>query len=137
MIAEPTSTVGVDVLRENDLYIESLQTAVDRGEFSLDHMPSLVTKIVHENRWQRRWVRALQREVTFARFADFVGTKTPEGLGASVTMLKRMCSDDPTALAAIDEALENPKHLHINRGDDHNIHISTEVSSLSVAPGDC
>jgi len=100
--AEP---IQVDILRENDNFIEALQTATDRADFSLDHLPSLLTTVINENRWQRRHVRSMQKVVSFSSFIEFVTAKTPAGLGASVAMLMRMCGDDENALKALDGAV--------------------------------
>lgn len=103
----------VDVLRENDNYVEALQTATHSADFGLDNLPALLVQVIAENRWQARWVRALKHEVSFATFAEFATEKTPAGLGTSVDMLKRMCRDVPEALDALDRAVQG-KH-----GGDH------------------
>ncbi|MDQ3540090.1 MAG: hypothetical protein M3440_05330 [Chloroflexota bacterium] len=95
----------VDVLRENDNYVESLQTATHSADFGLDNLPALLVKVINESRWQTRWSRPLKREVTFPSFAAFANERTPAGLGISVDMLKRMCRDNDEALTAIEKAL--------------------------------
>lgn len=96
----------VDVLRENDNYVESLQTATHSADFGLDNLPALLVKVINEDRWQTRWSRSLKREVTFPSFAAFATERTPAGLGTSIDMLKRMCRDNPEAVDAIDRALK-------------------------------
>ncbi len=40
----------VDVLRENDNYVESLQTATHSADFGLDNLPALLVKVINEER---------------------------------------------------------------------------------------
>jgi hypothetical protein len=42
--------------------------------------------------------------VHFARFMEFVQSSLPEGLGADLPTVKKLCSDDPEALDLLDRA---------------------------------
>ena len=131
----------IDVMRENDGFIEALQTAVNSADFGLDHLPQLLFRIIDEHRWQCRYVRALKREVEFARFTEFATTATPAGLGTSLVTLERMCSDDRTALDALEQATTggegNPTGINqytkastgLLGGTDNNVHSSTSRES--------
>jgi hypothetical protein len=54
-------------------------------------------------------VEALNKraEVSYIRFADFVAARPPEGLGADVSLLVRICAEDPEALDLLDRAVQN------------------------------
>ncbi len=123
----------VDVLRENDNYVEALQTATHSGEFGLDNLPSLLIEVIGKDRWRTRWVRSLKREVTFSSFTAFATEREPAGLGASIAMLKRMCGDNPAALSKLDEAVTgkpgNPTGANQYRGIVDNVHNSTDRES--------
>ena len=96
----------VDLMLENDSIVESLQTAVHRGEFGLGSVPILVKRVIQEHRWQERVVRAHGRETRFDRFIDFVVALPPDGLGADLPTIKRLCGDDPEAIDLIDQATQ-------------------------------
>ncbi|MGI8406029.1 MAG: hypothetical protein ACR2OE_14925 [Thermomicrobiales bacterium] len=121
----------VDVLRENDNYIEALQTATHSADFGLDNLPSLLTTVITEDRWQVRWVRSLKREVTFASFADFATARTPAGLGTSIEMLKRMCRDNRTALDALDKTTAGTDGAPI--GNQNAFRKKTTVDNVHIA----
>ena len=95
-------------LVENDGLVESLQHALHSGEVGLSLVPPLIKRVIEEERWHERYVRVIREEARFDRFVDFVEASPPEGLGADVPLVERLCSDDPEALRLIREATSNP-----------------------------
>lgn len=98
--------MGVDVLRENQLYVESLQSTIERGGLAIETLPRLLVEIVDGDRWRRRIARVHHSEVAFDDFAVFTSTKTPDGLGISLDQLRKLCRDHPDAIDAIDRATQ-------------------------------
>lgn len=99
----------VNRLVENDGLVESLQHALHSGEVGLSLVPPLVKRVIEEQRWHERYVRVIREEARFDRFVDFVEASPPEGLGADVPLVERLCADDPEALRLIREATVNPR----------------------------
>lgn len=102
--------MDVDVLRENDSFVSSLQQAFHSGEVGLSNVPALIKRVIAEDRWRCRYVRVLAREVGFPSFAAFLGAAVPEGLGADLATVKRLCGDDPEAMDLIDRATQQASH---------------------------
>lgn len=95
----------VNKLRENDEVVRCLQHAIDEGEHGLSVVPGLIKRVIVENCWRERHVDVLQwRPVTFRSFAEFLAERPPEGLGATLAQVKRLCADDPEAMDLIDQA---------------------------------
>lgn len=120
MLVDSTSTAA-PALVENDQFVQSLQHAVRNGNLSLDVLPALIVRIVDEERWQRRWVSHLQREVVFESFEAFVSAKVPLGLNASVNLLRNLSRDRPDAIDAIDRATRLPVGTNQHRMPFHNV----------------
>jgi hypothetical protein len=99
-------------LVENDGLVESLQHALHSGEVGLSLVPPLVKRVIEEERWHERYVRVIREEARFDRFVDFVEATPPEGLGADLPLVERLCADDPEALRLIRAATVNPKGKH-------------------------
>lgn len=97
-----------DALRENDEIVRTLQGAINEGEHGLKVVPALLKRVIRENRWQERHVEVLGRKTAFAEFARFVESAPPEGLGASVTLLKAISRGDTEAIDLIDQTVGNP-----------------------------
>lgn len=99
----------VNKLRENDEVVRCLQSAMDEGEHGLSVVPGLIKRVIREDCWRERQVDVLQgREVAFRSFAEFLAERPPEGLGATLAQVKRLCADDPEAMDLIDQASQNP-----------------------------
>jgi len=47
---------------------------------------------------RERLVHQTKEVIRFVRFTDFIHAARPEGLGADLPTIKRLCSDDPEAL---------------------------------------
>jgi hypothetical protein len=104
----------VDVLRENGVFVHELQDALIDGDRGLRHVPGLLKRVIQEHRWQERTFGAMDRVITFRSFAEFVSETPPEGLGADLSLVKRLCGDDPEAIDLIDQATQNPSSLHVD-----------------------
>jgi hypothetical protein len=95
----------VDQRRINDTYVSSLRYAIKEGKVGLESVPDLIKRIIREGSWKERVVENAGNVASFARFTDFVQAKPMDGLGTDLVMLRRLCSDDPEALALIDAAV--------------------------------
>lgn len=105
---------------ESDVIVSTFQTCIARGEASWTNAPNLLRRILEENLWQRRFVQDLGMEVIFDHFSQFVEAPVPNGLEASIDLLKRLCRDDKEVLHLIDKAMRRkggrPKTLDIVQG---------------------
>jgi len=120
----------VDLLRENDEIVRALQGALRDGGHGLRAVPPLVKRVIGESRWREREVATLHRCVPFADFAAFVTEHPPEGLGADLALLKRICADDPEALEAIKQATTLPEG-----GDRGNRYTVSDPSTVGNTNG--
>lgn len=75
-------------------------------------VPALIKRVIEEHRWQERFVRVTGTETRFNRFTEFIAAEPPEGLGAELPAIKRLCANDPTALDLIDQATKRPNGVH-------------------------
>lgn len=124
----------VDRLLENNEVVNALYGALHDGEHGLKVVPGLVRRVIQENRWQERRVEVVQRVASFHEFRRFVEETPPEGLGTTIDMLKRLCSDHIAVLDMIDKAEQRPRgnasgHNQHTRGNDNNVHISNDRES--------
>lgn len=113
--------MATDVLRENNGYVESLQTSVHRGTHTLDVVPGLVIHVVEGDRWRERFVRARQSVVRFDDFGTFTESPLPDGLGISLDHLRKLCRDDAEAIDAIDRATRMPVGTNQHRKPFDNV----------------
>lgn len=51
----------------------------------------------------------MRREVAFRSFAEFLAERPPEGLGATLAQVTRLCADDPEALQLIEQAAKGSR----------------------------
>ena len=94
----------VNKLLENDEVVRSLQSAMHKGEHGLSVVPGLIKRVILEDCWRERESGVLHREVAFRSFAEFLAARPPEGLGATLAQVRRLCADDPEARTLIDQA---------------------------------
>lgn len=95
-----------DNLVENDQIVEALSIAIAKGEGGLSSVPNLVKRVIREGMWQQRIVRQSGEITAFERFSDFILAKPPEGLGADLKSIVRLCTDDLEATSLLDAALK-------------------------------
>lgn len=97
-----------DELRTSGTYVASLASAVMKGGEALGNVPGLLKIVLEEEAW-RRFVTPRGDEVEHDRFIDFATTPPLHGIGADVSLLKRIVADDPEAVDLLDRALEGKK----------------------------
>jgi Protein of unknown function (DUF3631) len=68
------------------------------------HIGPLLLRIIRENRWQH-FTSKLGDETRYERFEQFARTQPTKGLGVEPAALRDSVSDNPAALAALDEVL--------------------------------
>lgn len=92
------------------------KTALDafRSAKGLESLPGFILAIVKEKLWKRVWLQPNGRVVEFDSFEEYLTTKTPNGLGATVQGIKDICRNNVEALDAIDAALQG------EHGGNHN-----------------
>lgn len=112
----------VDVLRENGVFVHELQDALIDGDRGLRHVPGLLKRVIQENRWQERTFGTMDRVITFRAFSEFVAERPPEGLGADLALVKRLCGDDPEAINLIDQATRRNAGRPVTVDNVHGTH---------------
>ena len=96
-----------DELVIRDQLNEALFNAVHSGEHGLGTVPGLIKKALQEEIWKERFVRAKKQHFAgFPTFAEYVSAVPPEGLGASIPLVRRLVADDPEACDLLDKALQ-------------------------------
>lgn len=96
-----------DPLRGNWHVVNSLRSALHKGEHGLSTVPGLLKRVLAEESW-REFVTERGEHVHHERFAEFVTAPPMKGIGATVDLVKRVVSDDPEAVDLLDRALQNP-----------------------------
>ena len=89
-------------LLTNDSIVDSLRQAFNQGEVGIAHVPGLLKRIICEDMWQERMIHVTRQVQKFDKFVDFVTTSVPEGMGADMVRLRRLCQYDPEALDLLD-----------------------------------
>lgn len=84
--------------------IDHLRSAITDGAAGLADVPALLKRVITEKLWRERFVLQTRETICFATFDDFVRAPPPEGLGASVKTLTKLCSDEPEVIDLIDRA---------------------------------
>lgn len=112
-----------DPLRGNWHVVNSLRSALHKGEHGLSTVPGLLKRVLAEESW-REFVTERGEHVHHERFAEFVTAKPMKGIGATVDLVKRVVSDDPEAVDLLDRELQNPVGTHLSRSDSDDITIS-------------
>lgn len=97
-----------DPLRGNFHVVNSLRSALHKGEHGLSTVPGLLKRVLAEESW-REFVTERGEHVEHTRFAEFVTTPPMKGIGATVDLVKRVIADDPEAVDLLDRALQNPE----------------------------
>lgn len=93
-------------LLENGYVVQALQSAVIHGEQKIDAIPDLVKMVIRKEMWKCRVTPQTGGTVEYRNFAEFVADDPPEGIGASMETLKRICLGDVEAVDLIDQALK-------------------------------
>jgi len=99
-----------------DHVIALCASSIYSGEGGLKSVPGLLKQIIREEMWRQRVVEATGELVTYQTFSKFVAEQPPNGLGATVSILERLCHDDVEALDMLTKATMQPG----SRSDLHN-----------------
>jgi len=110
-------------LKKNDLQVKTLSQVLRDGDGSLKRTPQLIKRILNEGMWMDRIIHATGERQKYEEheFAKFVQDDPPEGLGATVDILKDLCKNDPEALTMLRKATNKQGHrsdLHDNITED-------------------
>lgn len=89
-------------LKERDLKIGSLRSAVNAGGIDLENARDLLAWVIAEDAWRERIDMYTDVSYTFQRFDDFVTAKAPGGLGSTIADLERLVKGTPVELALQD-----------------------------------
>lgn len=73
----------------NAALVEALGSALREGEHGLKHGPTLLVRVLREESW-RSFVTQRGERVDHERFEQFVTTLPLKGLGASMTLIRKM-----------------------------------------------
>lgn len=93
--------------------VEALENAVRSGSHGLTVVPELLRRCLQDESW-REFTTARDEHVVHGSFVEFVRTAPLKGLGADVSLVRRLVADDPEALSLLDHALAGG---HVQRSD--------------------
>ncbi len=98
---------GNPLLAKGEL-VRELSRPISDERYGLSGVRKLVRVAVRERAWERFIVPETGEAVEYGPdgFLRFITTPPLEGLGSDVDTLRRLCEDDATALAALEQALE-------------------------------
>lgn len=114
---------AVDLAVYRGQLTNSLGLALRSSKHGLDVIPGLLRLVLDKEAWRERVViETGERVPGFPAFAAYVAAHPPDGLGASVDLIRRIVGhDDPATLDLLDRALQNPPHIH---ADNNNVQVS-------------
>jgi len=118
-----------DQLRGNALVNDTLGSALRSGSSALGTVPALLKRVLAEESW-REFVTKRDEHVHHERFTDFVTTPPLKGLGSDVALVRRIVGDDKETLDLLDQALQNPAHVH---PDGNNVPVRPEGNTRTKA----
>lgn len=90
--------------------IDYLRSAISDGKAGLNDVPALIKRVIEEDLWRERYVYQTKEIARFDSFREFVEKPPPEGLGANLKMLRKLCADAPVVIDLIEQAQENLPH---------------------------
>jgi len=112
--------------------IEGLAQDLNSGRHGLEGVPTAIKLVLRDDMWKERIIRRTGEIVTFGRFEAFVSALPHKGgLGSSMAIVKRICSDDPEALNLIDQAMKRPRG-----GDNRTQDTPTNVDNINIGRPD-
>lgn len=92
-------------LKERADLVDTVGTALTRGEHTLTVLPDLIKRLLQEDAW-RDFETKMGKRVTYTRFEDFVVAKPLAGLGANIALIERIVKDDPETLLLLRKVLK-------------------------------
>lgn len=121
-------------LKERADLVDTVGSALSRGEHTLTVLPDLIRQLLEEGAW-REFETRMGKYVTYDRFEDFIVTPPLAGLGTSLNLVKRVVADDPVTLDLLDQALQRPSggnhHGHDTLDTVYNIHSDSDIERPS------
>ena len=99
----PLDPVTVGSLKQNSILLKDLYQEIHYGGGALRDIPMMAKRVVKEKLW-KRFLLGIEI-VEFDSFEDFVVTKPPYGLGATIDQLKALCEKDREAIDLIDQEI--------------------------------
>lgn len=94
-------------LKERAGLIDTVGSALARGEHTLTVLPNLIRQLLEEGAW-REFETKMGKHVTYDRFEDFAVTPPLAGLGASIDLIERLVKDDTETYSLLREAIRRP-----------------------------
>jgi hypothetical protein len=123
--------MAVDILYENDAFVDQLRLALRDGEAGLSDVPLVLKNVLRDQRWRERRIKTGE-VIKFDHFEEFVARKPLEGLGADMGLIKRICDGDSEAMDLLDRATQReagrPKEM-----DNNVIHLESKPKGNSEA----
>lgn len=127
-----------DARKANAALVEALGSALREGDHGLKTAPALLMRVLREGSW-REFVTQRGDPVEHERFEQFV-TKPPlKGLGATLRLVEKVIAaieDDAERTRAqdlIDQALQNPAHVHMGQPDGNIVPVRPEGNTQAKA----
>jgi hypothetical protein len=111
--------VAVDLLLENDTFVDLLRLAIRDGSSGLSDVPMLLKNVLSNGRWRERIINTGQI-VRFEHVEEFIKSQPLEGLGTNVDLIRRICNGDQATKDLLDQALQNTPGrplLTVNNGN--------------------
>lgn len=110
-----------------------------RNGSCLRYMPVFIKRIIEGELWRNIWLQPNGRVCYFDSFQEYVECHTPDGLGADIPTIKRLCRDNPEALNAIDAATQRGRGGNNPDGaNQYTRDIAVEFDNVQVnLPGGC
>jgi hypothetical protein len=105
--------MGGDPLRGNFHLVNSLRSALHKGEHGLSTVPGLLKRVLVEGSW-REFVTERGEHIQHERFVEFVTAAPMKGIGATVRFVQKVVDsiEDKAERAEVqdllDRALQNP-----------------------------
>lgn len=93
------------LLRARGGLVDALSSALDSGGHGLSNVPALLKRLLAEEGW-REFETVRGEVVRHERFEEFVAAPPLKGLGAEISLIKRIVADDPEAVDLLDRVLQ-------------------------------
>jgi hypothetical protein len=94
-------------LKERADLVNTVGSALSRGEHTLTVLPELIRQLLEEEAW-KEFETKMGKHVVYSEFEEFVLTPPLSGLGANIRLVRRLVSDDPVTLDLLDQAMQKP-----------------------------
>lgn len=93
------------LLRARGGLVDALSSALDSGGHGLSNVPVLLKRLLAEEGW-REFETVRGEVVRHERFEEFVAAPPLKGLGAEISLIKRIVADDREAVDLLDRVLQ-------------------------------